>query len=81
MTSIRKNDKKRLAEIRGQGAYKSKTFNTKVNALSWALEMKKPLSDESSVIRRKTMLDALDQYEVEVYGGRKGERWDRVRIN
>ena len=43
--------------------------------------MEQSLSDEASVIRGKTFLGALDRYEDEVSRVRKGERWDRVRIN
>jgi len=43
--------------------------------------MEQSLSDESGIIPGKTVLDALDRYEDEVSKGRKGERWDRVRIS
>ncbi len=66
MAAIRKRGKRWFAEVRKKGYYKSKTFDTKVNALSWALEMEQSLSDESGIIRRKTVSDALDRYEADV---------------
>jgi len=43
--------------------------------------MEQSLSDERGIVRDKKVLNALNRYEVEVSKGRKGERWDKARIN
>lgn len=74
MASIRKKGKRWLVEVRKKGFYRSKTFDTKLNAQTWAVEMEQYASPGSSLVRGKTVLDALNRYEKEVSKGRKGDR-------
>ena len=61
--------------------YKSKTFDTKIAAQTWAIETEQFLSSEVDLVRGKTFANALDRFEREVSKGRKGERWKGIRIN
>ena len=81
MATYRKRNKRWTAEVRRKGFYKAKTFDTKIAAQRWALETEQFLSSEAGLVRGKTLADALDRYEKEVSRGRKGERWDAIRIN
>ena len=81
MATFRKRHKRWTAEVRKQGFYKSKTFDTKLAAQTWAIETEQFLSSEVDLVRGKTFANALDRFEREVSKGRKGERWERIRIN
>ena len=81
MATFRKRQKRWTAEVRKKGFYKSKTFNTKIAAQTWAIETEQFLSSEVDLVRGKTFANALDRFEREVSKGRKGERWEVIRIN
>jgi len=71
MATIRKlKSKKFLAEIRKLGQYKSKTFTTKVQAMSWAAETEQSLSSDT-LIRGKTLSDIFERYRDEYHPVRK----------
>lgn len=81
MATIRKlKSKKFLAEIRKLGQYKSKTFTSKVQAMSWAAETEQSLSSDT-LIRGKTLSDIFERYRDEISPSKKSYRTERNRLN
>ncbi len=66
MATIRKlKSKKFLAEVRKLGQYKSKAFETKVQAMAWAAETEQSLSSDTLVLG-KTLGDIFERYQDEI---------------
>lgn len=81
MSTIRKlKSKKFLAEIRKLGQYKSKTFTTKVQAMSWAAETEQSLSTDT-LVRGKTLGGIFERYRDEISPHKKSYRTERNRLN
>lgn len=81
MATIRKlKSKKFLAEIRKLGQYKSKTFTTKVQAMSWAAETEQSLSTDT-LVRGKTLGGIFERYRDEISPHKKSYRTERNRLN
>lgn len=81
MASLRKLKNKRfLAEIRKQGQYKSKTFDSKVQAMAWIAEVEPQLSQEG-VVQGKNLSDALIRYRDEISPTKKSHRNEHNRLN
>jgi len=81
MATIRKlKSKKFLAEVRKLGQYKSKTFTTKVQAMSWAAETEQSLSSDT-LVRGKTLSDIFERYRDEITPHKKSHRTERNRLN
>jgi len=81
MAVIRKTKSKTwLAEVRKFGQYKSKTFTTKLQAQSWAVEMEQTLTPDA-IVSGKTLGDAFRRYQKEVSPGKKGWRYENLRLN
>lgn len=81
MASIRKVKDKWLAEVRLKGLKASKTFPTKVEAQSWALQQEQQHGKHGGIIKGKTLGDAMRRYADEVSPKNKGARWEIVRLN
>jgi integrase len=81
MATIRKlQSKKFLAEVRKSGQYKSKTFTSKVQAMSWAVETEQSfLSD--TLVRGKTLSDLFERYRDDVSPHKKSWRTECNRLN
>lgn len=81
MASLRKLKNKRfLAEIRKHGQYKSKVFDSKVQAMAWIAEIEPQLSQEG-VVQGKNLSDALIRYRDEISPTKKSHRNEHNRIN
>ena len=81
MATIRKLKNKRfLAEIRKQGIYKSKTFDSKVQAMAWAAETEQALKP-GQLVQGKTLGDAFTRYRDEISPSKKGYRHEYNRLN
>jgi integrase len=78
MASIRKRGKKWLVEVRSKGKYKSKSFDTKSEAMSWSLETEQTLTGKA--LPKKSLCDALLRYAEECSPLKKGARWEIVRL-
>ncbi len=81
MATIRKlNNKRFLAEVRKYGQRKSKTFDTKVQAMAWAAETEQAL-DPQGLAHGKTIGDALERYRDEISPTKKSWRTEHNRLN
>lgn len=80
MASIRKAGGKWLAEVRIKGLNRSKTFLTKIEAQSWALELEKQHGKHGGIVTGRTLGDAFDKYAEEESIKKKGERWETIRL-
>ena len=81
MASLRKLKNKRfLAEIRKHGQYKSKVFDSKVQAMAWIAEVEPQLSQEG-VMQGKNLSDALIRYREEISPTKKSHRNEHNRLN
>ncbi len=81
MATIRKlKTKKFLAEVRKYGQYKSKTFDSKIQAMAWSAEIEQSLSPDA-ILNHKTLSDALLRYRDEVSPSKKGFRSETNRLN
>ena len=81
MATIKKRSNKRFtAEVRVNGHYQSKTFDSKVQALAWASEIEEALADEGYVTG-KTLADLLTRYREKVTPRKKSHYNETNRIN
>ncbi|WP_018276003.1 site-specific integrase [Teredinibacter turnerae] len=81
MATIRRLKNKRfLAEIRKKGVYKSKTFDSKVQAMAWAAETEQSLANQH-LIHGKTLADACLRYRDEISPKKKSYRTEYNRLN
>ena len=79
MASITKYKTGYRAQVFVRGVRSSKIFRTKREAESWASGQETAL--QTPPTENKTLRDALKRYRDEVVPGKKGRRWDQVRIN
>ena len=80
MASIRKIKTKWLAEVRLKGLSTSKTFLTKIEAQSWAIQQEQQHGKHGGLVRGKTLGDALERYSLDFSPKKKGARWELLRI-
>ncbi len=80
MATFKKRGKRWTAEIRLSTGSKSKTFDTKTEARAWAHDTEVFMRDNVGLVQGKTLGDAFDRYAEECLQGRKGARWDSVRL-
>lgn len=81
MATIRKlQSKKFLAEVRKSGRYKSRTFDTKVQAMAWAVETEQNFSSDTLVLG-KTLGDLFERYRDEISPKKKSWRTEYNRLN
>lgn len=81
MATIRRlKSKKFLAEIRKAKQYKSKTFDSKVQAMAWAAQVEQALDANNSIVG-KSVGDAFTRYRDEISPSRKGQRSEINRLN
>lgn len=81
MATIRKLPSKRwLAHVRKYGQNLSKTFDSKVQAQSWALEIEANL-DPEGLVKGKTLGDAFTRYRDEISPTKKSYRSEFNRLN
>jgi len=80
MATFRKRGKRWAAEIRLSSGSKVKTFDTKLEAKVWAHETEMVMRGNAGLVLGKTLGDAFDRYAEECLQGRKGARWDAVRL-
>lgn len=81
MATIRKLKSKRfVAEVRKYGQYKSKTFDSKIQAMAWAAETEQSLSPDA-LISGKTLGDCFIRYRDEISPTKKSYRSEYNRLN
>ena len=81
MATIRKLKNKRfLAEVRKYGQQKSKTFDTKIQAMTWAVETEQSL-DPQGLVKGKTLGDLFTRYRDEISPSKKSYRSEYNRLN
>lgn len=82
MASYRKRGGAWRAEIVKQGIRKSATFDTKAEAVAWATREEVEIAaGRSGLIPAKTFGELLVRYRDEVSPAKRGERWERMRID
>jgi len=81
MATIKKRSNKRFtAEIRIGGQYKSRTFDTKIQAMAWAAETEQTLSPDGLIVG-KTLSDLFNRYRDEITPSKKSHRTEHNRLN
>lgn len=80
MASVYERNGKWRATVRVNGVSKSKSFDVEWKALRWAEELEHDLSSHGNLLLGRTVKDALDRYGLEVSPTKKGERWEKIRI-
>ena len=78
MASIRPLGNRYRAFVKVDGRRATKVFDTKRAALAWAQEQEAQLA--GTELPDKTLEEAFKRYSDEVTPGKRGGRWDRVRI-
>ena len=68
------------AQVYKNGVRRSKLFDRKGEAQAWAAQVEREISAGEFVRRSETFGDLLDRYGREVSAGKKGARWEQVRI-
>jgi len=80
MASIRKHGKGWRAEIARHGRRQSKVFASKREAQDWAARAEHLILNGDKVASAMVFGDVLDRYAKEVSPGKRGERWEVVRL-
>ncbi|MFM2480177.1 tyrosine-type recombinase/integrase [Celerinatantimonas sp. YJH-8] len=81
MAQIFKRGKKWRAQVRVKSQSRSRSFDSKIEALTWAVEIEQQMKNPTSIIHGKTLADAFIRYADEVSPSKKGKRWELVRLN
>lgn len=81
MPSILKRGNKWQARTHIKGVRKSATFATKAEATAWALKIESEPSTGNSAARSTTFRRLLQEYADKVSHTKRGERWEKTRIN
>lgn len=81
MASIRKYGKQWRAEVARQGVRKSKIFASKVEAKDWAARQEYLILNGEQIASAALFGDVLDRYAREVSIGKRGARWEQLRID
>ena len=81
MATIRKTKNKTwLVEVRKFGQYRSKTFDTKIRAMAWAVEIEQEITPDA-IIQGKTLEETFKRYQQEVTPYKKGWKFEHDRLN
>ena len=80
VASIRKHGKGWRAEVARQGRRQSKVFGSKREAQDWAARAEHLILNGDKVAAAMVFGDVLDRYAKEVSPGKRGERWEVVRL-
>lgn len=80
MASFRKSGKGWRAEVARKGVRMSQVFGTKTEAKEWAARQEYLILNQEIVQSRRTFGEVLDRYAREVSPGKKGARWEQIRI-
>ena len=84
MATFRKRESKSgvrwVAEVCANGNRKSKSFDTKRQAQSWALETEQALLKPQVIKESRTLGELFERYAEEVSVTKKGERWETLRL-
>lgn len=78
MASIRPLGSRYRVFVKVDGKRATKVFDTKRAALAWAQEQEAQLS--GAKLPDKTLADACDKYAEEVSEGKRGRRWEQIRL-
>lgn len=78
MASIQRSGSKYRVQVYVKGRRDSETFRTRQEAATWALQREAELGGRR--LPDRTWGDALERYGREVAPGRKGARWELVRV-
>lgn len=82
MASIIKRGDKWVAQIFKHGIRKAATFPTKGKAVAWATHIESQiLAGGHHEKSGKSLRDALEKYAAEVSPGKRGKRWELIRLN
>lgn len=68
------------AEIRRKGVYRTKRFETKLEAQRWATEQEHQLGAKTGVLSGYSLREAFDRYAREISPNKKGARWEQIRL-
>lgn len=68
------------AQVEKNGVRRSKLFARKGEAVAWAAQVEREIVTGDYSDRSETFGDLLDRYGREVSAGKKGARWEQVRI-
>lgn len=80
MASIRKWKKGWRAEVARKGVRKSKVFPTRQEAKDWAARQENLILNAGRIASRQPLSEVLDRYAREVSPGKRGHRWEVVRL-
>jgi integrase len=81
MATFRKRGDKWYTEVSVNGKRKGKSFPTKAQARSWAMDMEEQMGDEEKGVNHSlTFRDLLERYSEEVSIKKKGAQWETIRL-
>jgi integrase len=82
MATIRRRGAVWQAQIDKRGVRQSASFPTKAQAVAWSHEVEAGIvAGARGSIARKSLADLLERYRDEVSATKRGERWERTRID
>ena len=80
MASITKHGKQWRAQIARKGIRKSKVFQSRQEAKDWAAREEYKIVNSRKVAAAMKLADVFDRYAREVSPGKRGHRWEVVRL-
>ncbi len=83
MATLKKDGNVWRVQIYVKGQRDSGTFSTKAQAQAWAAKRETELREQhaTGVVKGKTCRDAFERYEREVSRGKRGHRWEALRLS
>lgn len=67
-------------QVRRQGVEQTRTFKTKARAREWGTSVEAGITGDSRPLGKHTALEALRRYAEEVSPGKRGGRWETIRL-
>lgn len=80
MASISRHKNGWRAQVARQGVRRSKIFPTKQEARDWAARQEHLILNGARMAAAQPFADVLERYAREVSPGKRGERWERIRL-
>lgn len=80
MATISKRGKRWQAQVYVRGTRRAQSFDSRSEAMAWAVRVEAELAGGRDAVRGKTLRDAAESYLLSVAPRHRGERWERLRL-
>lgn len=76
----RKGEVRWRVQVRRRGADVTRTFRSKMRAREWGIQVEAGITGDGRPLAKHTVLEGIRRYAADVSPGKRGGRWERVRL-